>query len=328
MDRDQIEIVAVDDQAAFWDDRTGLLACLRAAPPRIPAYLGYDAVGSHLFESITDLPNYYLTRVEYALLRHHAEEIADLIGCGRIAELGSGSAKKTRVLLGACVERRPTVYIPIDVSHEMLVASASKLTAELPGLQVQGLWGRYEAGLRRLRDGAREPVVVASLGSNLGNATPDEREAALSDIADTLRPGDGFLVSVDLQKPAEIFEAAYNDSLDSSAFARFRLNHLTHLNRRFGGDFIVEFFYPRAYYDPASTTVEAHVYATEDQAVVLRGLGLELQLRRGDSLNVGFAHKFHRPRFVADVSAHGFTLSGQWIDAAWQYGIFLFRRLA
>jgi L-histidine N-alpha-methyltransferase len=328
VDQKQVEIVAVDDQAAFWDDRTGLLGCLRETPPRIPAYLGYDAVGSLLFESITELPNYYLTRVEYGLLQRHAEEIADLIECGRIAELGSGSAKKTRVLLAACLGRRPTVYLPIDVSHEMLVTSASELTAELPGLQVQGLWGRYEAGLRRLRDGEPEPVVVASLGSNLGNATPDEREAALSDIADTLRPGDGFLVSVDLQKPAEVFEAAYNDSLDRSAFAQFRLNHLTHLNRRFDADFAVEFFYPRAHFDSATSTVQAHLYATEDQTVQLRELGLKLQLRHGDSLNVGFAHKFHRPQFVADVCAHGFTLSAQWIDAVWQYGLFLFRRSA
>lgn len=326
MEQNQIEILAVDGEGAFWDDRPDLLAGLREAPPRVPAYLGYDAVGSHLFESITELPGYYLTRVEHELLQRHAAEIAGLIECGQIAELGSGSAKKTRVLLAACVKRRATTYLPIDVSREMLAASARELTAELPGLRVQGLWGRYEAGLARLRDDEPEPVVVAILGSNLGNTTPEERDALLSKIAGTLRPGDGFLVSVDLQKPAEVFEACYNDPLDRSAFARFRLNHLTHLNRRFGADFALEYFYPRAHYDSATTTVQAHLYATEDQTVALRELGLELVLRRGDSLNVGFSYKFHRPQFVADVSTRGFNLSAQWIDAVWQYGIFLFVR--
>ncbi|MGH3721291.1 MAG: L-histidine N(alpha)-methyltransferase [Pseudonocardiaceae bacterium] len=325
MEQSRIEILPVDGEGAFWDDRSDLVTSLRETPPRVPAYLGYDAVGSDLFEEITELPGYYLTRVEHGLLRRHAEEIAEEIGCRRIAELGSGSAKKTRVLLAACVQRRATTYLPIDVSREMLASSARELTADLPGLRVQGLWGRYEAGLAWLRE-APEPVVVAMLGSNLGNTTPEERDGLLSTIADTLRPGDGFLVSVDLQKPADVFHACYNDPLDRSAFARFRLNHLTHLNRRFDADFALEYFYSRAHYDSATTSVQAHLYATEDQTVTLRDLGLELVVRRGASLNVGFAYKFHRPQFVADVSARGFDLSAQWIDGVWQYGIFLFVR--
>ena len=322
----EIEIVAVDGEGGFWDDRAGLTACLRETPPRVPAYLGYDAIGSELFEAITELPGYYPTRVEYGLLQNHAEEIADLIGYERIAELGSGSAKKTRLLLAACVKRRPTCYLPIDVSREMLLASARELTTELPGLRMQGLWGRYEAGLGWLRDGRPEPVTVALLGSNLGNTTPEERDALLGEIASTLQPGDRFLVSADLQKPAEVLEACYNDPLDRSAFARFRLNHLSHLNRRYDADFALEYFYPRAHYDAASTAVQAHLYATEDQTVALRELDIELVLRRGDSLNVGLSYKFHRPEFVADVAARGFVLGAQWIDAVWQYGIFLFVR--
>ncbi|MGH3942696.1 MAG: L-histidine N(alpha)-methyltransferase [Pseudonocardiaceae bacterium] len=326
MEHSRTEIIAVEDEAAFWDDGSVLLACLRESPPRVPAYFGYDALGSDLFEAITDLPTYYLTRAEYSLLRKHAQEIAELIGCGRIAELGSGSAKKTRLLLAACLERRATTYLPIDVSHEMLAVSAHELTADLPELRVQGLWGRYEAGLAWLRDGAPEPVVVAFFGSNLGNTTPEERDALLAEIAKTLRPGDGFLVSADLLKPDGVFEACYNDPLDRSAFARFRLNHLTHLNQRFGADFTLEYFYPRAHYDSATTTVHAHLYATEDQSVALPELNLELDIRRGNSLNVGLSHKFHRPQFVAEVTARGFELGAQWIDAVWQYGIFLFAR--
>ncbi|MFN2479492.1 MAG: L-histidine N(alpha)-methyltransferase [Pseudonocardiaceae bacterium] len=326
MEPHDIEIVAVDGEGGFWDDRRGLLTCLRETPPRVPAYLGYDALGSELFEAITELPGYYPTRVERGLLQRHAEEIADLVEYERIAELGSGSAKKTRLLLAACIERRQTSYLPIDVSREMLAASARELTTELPGLRVQGLWGRYEAGLDWLPEGKPEPLTVALLGSNLGNTTPEERDALLAKIAVTLRPGDRFLVSADLQKPAEVLEACYNDPLDRSAFAQFRLNHLAHLNRRYDADFALENFYPRAHYDSATTAVQGHLYATEDQTVALRKLDLELVLRRGDSLNVGFSYKFHRPEFVADVAARGFDLGAQWIDAVWQYGIFLFVR--
>ncbi|GCD93071.1 L-histidine N(alpha)-methyltransferase [Embleya hyalina] len=326
MTPNRVEIVPVDDGGAFWDDRSALMAGLREAPPRIPPHFGYDALGSDLFESITELPDYYLTRVEHGLLDRHAAEIADLIGCGRIAELGSGSAKKTRLLPAACVDRRVTDYLPIDVSREMLESSGHELTTALPGLRVRGLWGRYEAGLARLREDRREPLVVAFLGSNLGNATPREREALLGEIAGTLRPGDGFLVSVDLRKAASVLEACYNDPSGRSAFTRFRLNHLAHLNRRFGADFDLRNFHARAHYDQASATVQAHVYATEAQSVVLHGLGLELSLRHGDGLNVGLSHKFDRSRFVADVAARGLDLRGEWIDETWQYGVFLFTR--
>ncbi|GAA4806291.1 L-histidine N(alpha)-methyltransferase [Streptomyces ziwulingensis] len=320
----RVDIVAVDKGAAFWEDRSALLAGLRENPPRVPAHFGYDALGSDLFELITELPDYYLTRVEYGLLKRHAGEIADLIGSGRVAELGSGSAKKTRLLLAACADRRPTSYLPIDVSREMLETSGRDLTAELPGLRVQGLWGRYEAGLAWLRDSRPEPVTVSFLGSNLGNMPLDERDRLLSEIVGTLRPGDGFLVSVDLLKPAQVLEAAYNDPVGRSAFTRFRLNHLDHLNRRFGGNFNSRIFAARAHFDADTGTVDARVYATEDHTVAFHDFDLELNLRNGDSLNVGLSHKFQREQFVSDVVARGLELRAQWLDEKWQYGIFLF----
>lgn len=114
----EIGVEAVDDEA-FWDDRSVVLECLRETPPRIPAWYGYDAVGSELWEELSRLPSYYLTRAEFALLERHAGEIADRLG-PRVAELGSGSAKKTRILLSQCLRLRRTTYLPIDVSREML----------------------------------------------------------------------------------------------------------------------------------------------------------------------------------------------------------------
>jgi L-histidine Nalpha-methyltransferase len=322
----RVEIVPVDDEAAFWEDQETLISGLKQSPPHIPPLFGYDDLGSELFEEITELPSYYLTRVEHELLRRNAGEIADRLGSGLVAELGSGNAKKTRLLLAACTDRRPTTYLPIDVSREMLVASGDALTAEFPQLRVRALWGRYEAGLAGLRQRDGDPVVVAFLGSNIGNATPAERTALLQEIASTLRPGERFLVSADLDKPGEVLEASYNDPAGMSAFVRFRQNHLAHLNHRFDGDFVLHRFYPRAHYDADSATVEGHLYATEDHSVWLKDLGIRLDMQRGSSINVGFSAKFHRPQFVAEVSSLGFTLDEQWIDEVWHYGIFLFVR--
>jgi L-histidine N-alpha-methyltransferase len=123
-----------------------------------------------------------------------------------------------------------------------------------------------------------------------------------------------------------VFETCYNDPPEHSVFAPFRLNYLSHLNRRFGADFNPEYFYPRAHYDSATTTVQVHLYATQDQYVTLSELDLELVLRRGDSVNVSLSYKFHPTQFVDDVSARGFHLRARWIDVVWQYGIFLFVR--
>ena len=320
-------VLAVEDGASFWDDGDALRECLREPIPRIPPWFGYDEYGSELFESITRLPTYYLTRSERGLLERHCDEIAAGIGDSHLAELGSGSAKKTRLLLSACARRQATAYFPIDVSREMLHASARALTASVPELTVTGLWGRYEAGLAWLRDNVAPPLVVAFLGSNLGNTTCGERRALLARISAALRPGDGFLVSADLLKPAEVFEICYNDPPDHSAFAEFRLNHLTHLNRRFGADFEVGRFRPHAWYDHQGEVVVGHLTATADQAISVPGLNITIRIRAGDAINVGFSAKFGRGRFVADVAAHGLRAEAQWIDPTWRYGIFLFRRV-
>ena len=318
-------VVAVEDGAAFWDDRTVVARCLHEPVPRIPPWLGYDELGSELFESITRLPTYYLSRVERGLLGRHGAEMADAIDCPRIAELGSGSATKTALLLAQCQRRRPTTYLAVDVSKEMLERSATTLRDAVPGLRTTGLWGRYEAGLARIR-AAGEPVVIAFIGSSLGNTTPDERDALLAEIAGALRPGDGFLLSVDLVKSAEQFDLCYNDPPGESAFARFRLNHLTHVNRRFGSAFDVADFEPRAGYNVADSVVEGHLYARRAQEVPVPKLGLTVSLRPGESINVGFSAKFDRDLLLADLASHALHLQAEWVDPEWAYAVLLLRK--
>lgn len=320
------DILAVEDQGEFWDDHRALVAGLSEPVPRIPPWFGYDERGARLYEQITELSTYYLTRVERALIERHCEDMADRMGTGCLVELGSGSAKKTAVLLAACLRRRPITYLPVDVTREMLVDSAAELTATLPGLTVRGLWGRYEAALSWLRVESSQPLVVAFLGSSLGNATVDERRDLLAEIATSLRPGDGLLVSADLRKPAEELETCYNDPRGATAFAEFRLNHLAHLNGRFDGDFDLDRFEPRAHYDEASGTVQGHLYATSDQAATLRTLGLTVRLRRGESINVGFSAKFDHRDFLDELAGHGLNVQAEWLDPVARYGVFLLRR--
>lgn len=320
-----VATVEAREDAAGWDDRDSVLACLRETPPRIPAWYGYDAVGADLWVELSRLPSYYLLQAEFDLLERHADEVADRVG-SYVTELGSGSAAKTRLLLGACQRRRPTTYLPIDVTREMLERSADALPTEIEGLTVQGLWGRYEAALAHLREHRPGPLTVVWLGSAVGNTTTTERASLLGDVAATLEPGDRFLVTADLVKPGDVLEAAYNDPPGATAQARFRLNQLAHFNRTFDGDARPHLFYPRARWDPETSAVVGHLFATEDQRVTFRGLDHTLDLHRGDSLVHGYSVKFGRPEFVAEADAAGFDLDREWVDPVWQYGLFLFER--
>ena len=208
------DIIPVEGSAAFWDDPADLVAGLAEPTPRIPPRFGYDERGSWLFEQITELPTYYLTRVERELLTRHAGEVAEAMSdsdATHLVELGSGSARKTGLLIAAALRRGPVTYHPIDVSREMLVESTTNLRALGPELRIQGLWGRYEAGLEWLRAAERPPATVAFLGSSLGNTTVGERRALLARIGACTRPGDSLLLSVDLRKSAEVLDTAYND---------------------------------------------------------------------------------------------------------------------
>ncbi|MGI5131588.1 L-histidine N(alpha)-methyltransferase [Pseudonocardia sp. CA-107938] len=315
------EIIAVDGGPAFWRDEAALQDALREPVPRIPPVFGYDERGSELFEEITRLPSYYLTRVEWHLLREFGPQIGAVLDGAWFAELGCGSGKKTVTLLGEA-HVRPAAYLPVDVSHDMLGVAAAEARAAVPALRVQPLWGRYDAALTWLRAQERaEPLIVGFLGSSIGNMTPDERSALLADIAATLRPGDGLLFSADLHKPAAVFEDCYNDPPGHTAFVRFRRNHLDHLNHRFGADFVTDRYVPRAHYVEATGMVEGLLHVTEDHTVDVAGVHLDLH--RGDAINVGYSAKFDRARLRAEIEGHGLAHAGSWVDAGWQYGVFL-----
>ncbi len=319
------EILPVSGNGSQKQEPAEVLDRLQQFHPRLPAWFGYDAVGSRLFEQITTLPNYYLTHVEHELLRRNASEIAALSG-ETIVELGSGNADKTRLLLASCRALRHTTYVPVDISKEALNTGTATVASELPDIAITGLWGHYEAGLDWLRAHASATTTLALLGANLGNTTTQERDALMAHIAFALRPGDGFLISADLRKPAHEFDNSYNDPPGRTAFADFRLNYLTQLNQRFGSGFVLDHFRPRAHYDPETGIVEGNLYPHRDQTVPVPGLGHTLDLNAGEPLNVGYSAKFDRDQLISDAAAHGFDLRARWVDSQWQYGLFLFHR--
>ncbi|SHK50074.1 L-histidine Nalpha-methyltransferase [Pseudonocardia thermophila] len=310
---------------AGWSDHSALAAALGEPIPRIPPVYGYDERGSELFEDITRLPTYYLTRVEWDLLRTHAREIAAELHGVRFAELGSGSGKKTRTLLAEGAPARPAEYLPVDVSAEMLQRAAA-VAENVPGLVVRPLRTRYEAGLAHLREHPGERLVIGFLGANVGNTTRAERAALLAEVAAALRPGDGFLVSADLRKPGTVFTRAYNDPPGASAFADFRRNHLVHLNRLCGADFVPGRFVPVAHYDEGVGEVHALLHVRTAHEARVPAVGRVLRLDAGAAINVGISAKFDHDAWQAELAAHGLHVRRCWSDQRWQYAIYLAER--
>src|SRR5947209_6735651 len=207
----------------------------------------YDSRGAELFDRICELPEYYPTRTERAILEQHADQIAEITGAVELVELGSGTAAKTRVLLDALrdagtLER----YVPVDVTEQMVREAADELTAEYPGLQVHGVIGDFERHLDRLPPAAG-PRIVAFLGGTIGNFPPGSRRRFLRGIGRLLEPQDHLLMGTDLVKDPRVLQAAYDDT--QGVTAEFNRNVLLVLNRELQADFRHEDFDHVALFD-------------------------------------------------------------------------------
>lgn len=300
---------------------------LSLRPRILPSRYFYDDLGSALFERICALPEYYPTRTEEAILAGAAPEIARLAGPSVLVELGSGSARKTRLLieglLAAAPGPRPSLrYVPVDVSGGMLRQSAEGLLAAYDGLQVTGLIGTYAQALPELlrRPWLEEdPLLVAFLGSTIGNFSPRETDHFLATLRAALRPEDRLLVGIDLRKDVAVLEAAYNDA--AGVTAAFNRNMLLHLNRRFGADFVPERFRHRAFYNGEAHQIEMHLESLTAQRVHLAGL--EIALAAGETLRTEISRKFDLDLFAADLARGGFAVARAWTDARRWFGLVL-----
>jgi L-histidine Nalpha-methyltransferase len=287
----------------------------------------YDARGSELFEQICELPEYYPTRTELAILRDRAADIVETTSAGELVELGAGASDKARVLLDAMQQSgRLRRYVPLDVSQSVVQAAARALIDDYPGLRVHGVVGDFERHLEHVPDPNGGPRLVALLGGTIGNFPPGTRRAVLGKIATLLGPDDRLLLGTDLVKDPRRIEAAYNDS--AGVTAEFNRNLLHVLNRELDADFAPESFAHVAFYDRRNEWVELRLRATRACSVLVGDLDLRVEFAAGEELRTEISAKFTRDRVESDLEAAGLELAEWYTDAEDQFGVSLARPAA
>ena len=274
----------------------------------------YDARGAELFDRICELPGYYPTRAERAILYRYAEAIVRRTAMSELVELGSGTAAKTRVLLDA-MERAGTLwrYVPFDVAEQTVRDCAAALADEYDDLHIHGIVGDFERHLKQIPPPVSgRPRVVAFLGGTIGNFPPGARRRFLRALAALLSPGDYLLVGTDLVKDIDTLEAAYDDS--EGVTAEFNRNLLHVLNRELDADFPTELFEHVAFFDTDHEWIEMRLRARRACDVHIAELGLDVSFARGEELRTEISAKFRRARLEADYAAAGLELDGWWTD--------------
>jgi len=272
-----------------------------------PKYF-YDDRGSALFEMITELPEYYLTRAERKLLESEIPPFIEQLQPRSLVELGAGSASKTRIILDAMIEAGSGAqYIPVDVSRDFLEESARRLRESYAELEVITAIGDFsrELALPEIEG----PTLFAFLGSTIGNFEDDAAVTILANISRQMRPDDRFLLGADLRKDIATIEAAYND--DAGVTAEFNLNVLRVLNRELGADFNLDAFRHRAIYDRENHRIEMHLDSVTDQIVSIPRIG-EIQLKEGESIRTELSCKYDRAAIGALFRRAGLCLD-DWI---------------
>lgn len=299
--------------------RDGLL---REGQKSLPCKYLYDEVGSLLFEAICALPEYGLTAADERLLRAHASDMIAPFRPGvMVAELGSGSARKTRWILRALARRQPTRYWPIEISSYALERSQRELAA-IAGLEVEPLAAEYLQGLRTIARRRQQPrlrgraLMVLFLGSTLGNFEPADAATFLRDLRVLLQPGDGLLLGLDLIKPAAQLRQAYDDP--AGVTAAFNKNLLARLNRKLGTDFDLTQWQHRAVFRVRQRRVEMHLRARRPQRVRLPE-GEAVEFARGETIWTESSHKFRLRNIGQLLAGAGFRLAEQWVDATWPF---------
>lgn len=286
----------------------------------------YDARGCELFDAICELPEYYPTRTERALLETHAAEIAAATGAAELVELGSGSASKTRVLLDAMAAaghlRR---YVPLDVAEGVVRDSAEALVEEYEGLRVHGVVGDFERHLGEIpaaEPGA--PRIVALLGGTIGNFPPGSRRRLLREIGELLGSGDRLLLGTGLVTDVSALEAAYDDA--AGVTAEFNRNVLAVVNRELEADFPLDGFAHVAFFDRRHEWIEMRLRALRPASVLVGALDLRVELAAGEEIRTEISAKFTRERVERDFEAAGLRLDGWFEDPDGRHALSLAAR--
>ena len=296
---------------------------LTSHPKRLSCEFFYDSKGSALFEQICQLREYYLTRAETEILLTHAREIAQHFPKGvSVAELGSGNAVKTRILLSALLENGPVRYVPIDVSRELLAETARQLLLEYPQLTVNPVADDYQQGLSYFVPSSSGPKLMLWLGSSIGNLDRPGAAEFLRGVRAMLNPSDKVLVGIDLRKSPKLLERAYDDA--AGVTARFNLNLLARINRELGGDFHLDAFRHRIHYDEVEGRIEMYLESQLDQAVAIAALHQEFSFRAGERIHTENSYKYSLGEIDRLAQAASLRLSHRWFDRAHLFSLNLF----
>jgi len=286
-----------------------VLSGLGRSSKTLPSKYFYDQTGSALFEEITELDEYYLTRTELHIMEAHATEMADALGprC-TLVELGSGSSVKTRLLLDRMSE--PAAYVPIDISGKHLEESVGRLVAEYPNVMIRPIEADYSEPftLPAIPNAARTAVYFP--GSTIGNLSRLEAAAFLKRLAGLTGPGGALVVGADLVKERRLLEAAYNDA--RGVTARFNLNLLTRINRELGGDFQLDRFEHRSLYNDAAERIESYLVSRERQVVHVAGRAFDFEA--GESIWTEQSHKYTLRSFGELAASGGHAVRRVWTD--------------
>ncbi|HWB85724.1 MAG TPA: L-histidine N(alpha)-methyltransferase [Bryobacteraceae bacterium] len=313
----QAHVAPVESTSEFaFDVRQGLD---RAGQKELPSKYLYDEVGSRLFEAICELPEYGLTRADERILQNHAADIVKSIpGPLIVAELGSGSGRKTRWILEAITRHRRTSYYPIEISGAALAMCERELS-DLDSVSIIGCEQEYLDGLRKVASQRRskEQILVLFLGSTIGNFDYPANYNFLREVRQILTPGDALLLGTDLEKPTAQLMAAYDDPLGVTA--AFNRNLLARINRELDGDFLLKNFRHVARFNSRTHSIEMHLQSVKQQVVSVAKIGLAVAFRRGETIWTESSHKYSPSEVVCMAGQTGFRAEAQWIDREWPF---------
>jgi len=300
-------------------------AGLSGASKSLPSKYFYDERGSRLFERITRLPEYYLTRSEERLLRSRGREIARRTRPVDLVELGSGAATKTRLLIEAGIaEGTLRRFLPVEVSRVIAENSSRRLAARYPQLEIHAVVADFESQLAKVPRGPRR--LVALLGSTIGNFVLPEATRFLRQVAELVARDDWFLLGVDLVKSRTVLEAAYNDA--EGVTAEFNLNILNVINRHLGGNFDTADFEHVAFYNITEARIESYLRSTRAQTVRLRALDLDVSFDTGELLSTEVSCKYTRASTRELLARAGLRLEHWIVDAEERFALALSRSVS
>ncbi len=296
---------------------------LSGVPKTLPCRFLYDEAGSQLFEEICEVPEYYLTRVERQILAERADEIARCFSEPiTLAELGSGSSSKTRLLIESLLRCHGRLrYVPVDISRSILEESAQELLERYDALEIMAIASEYQEGLRHVRTHTHRPKLVSWLGSSIGNLDRQEAASFLRGVRSLMVPADRMLVGIDLRKDAAVLEAAYDDA--AGVTARFSLNLLERMNRELGADFDPEHFRHVATYLEEEGRVEIQLQSQRRQTASIDALGLEVEFEAGEGIYTENAFKYSLDEIDGLAGEADLHVEHQWLDADERYSVSL-----